>query len=77
MPQCNSGENLVLLASVAAVSLSRELNKDDMILLADFLSTLGSNLALIAAQRDIQEQQVGGLPAPDIHTEGIPSEIAP
>lgn len=53
MSQCSSGENLVFLASAAAVTLSRELSKDDLIRLSDFLSTLASDLALIAVQREL------------------------
>lgn len=72
MSQCSSGENLVLLASVAAVSISQELSKNDLIILSDFLSILGGNLAMIAAQREIQEAGNTAIPKASV----IPPEFA-
>ena len=46
---CLSGCELVTLASTLSCIISKNLNTDDMSILASFLSALGDNLATIAA----------------------------
>ncbi len=46
-----SGEELVLLASTVAISIASNLNTEDIAVLAAFTTTIGDNLALIAAKR--------------------------
>ncbi len=56
-----SGEQLTYLAATFSVAVSNGLSVDEINVLGNFLSTVGSNLSLIAAQRDAREDS-GYLP---------------
>ena len=47
-----SGCELVTLASILSITLSEPLNTDELNILADFVTTLGDNLATIASARE-------------------------
>ena len=48
-----SGYNLVGLASSLAILISNDFDADDLVILATFITTLGDNLALLAATKDL------------------------
>ncbi|WP_416200478.1 MAG: hypothetical protein ACFWUD_04955 [Thermocaproicibacter melissae] len=50
MPCC-PGDDLVLLAALIAISISRDVDTDTLNLLGSFYSSLGQNLSTIAAKR--------------------------
>lgn len=50
-----SGESLALLACLAAIRLTDGVSAEQAGVLAAFFTTLGDNIALIAAQRAVQE----------------------
>lgn len=50
-----SGCNLIGLASSLAIAITENLSLDEITSLAAFTSALGDNLAIIAAQKSIQE----------------------
>lgn len=50
--KCISGGELVGLASAAAIAMSKQFDDDDLNILSNFYSALGSNLGVIAAQRE-------------------------
>lgn len=52
MPQCSSGNDLVVLASTLAIAISEKLDNDEINVLSNFFNALGDNLAIIAAQRE-------------------------
>lgn len=62
MPQCSSGTDTVLLASAAAIAISKEVSPGEMNLLANFFNSLGDNLAILAAGQQTcpQDSQAGG-----------------
>ena len=43
-----SNEELVVLSSTLAISLSKDFCQDDLIILATFFTTLGDNLAILS-----------------------------
>lgn len=43
-----SNEELVILSSTLAISISKEFTQEDLIILATFFTTLGDNLALLS-----------------------------
>ncbi len=45
---CNTQAGLVLLATLVAIQIARELNTDQLQLLSAFFEVLGDNLALLA-----------------------------
>lgn len=47
----NNSNNLIGLSSSLAIILSENLSSDEIVILAAFFSTLGDNLALIAATK--------------------------
>lgn len=52
MPCC-PGDDLVLLAALIAISISRDTDTDTINLLGSFYSSLGQNLSTIAARRQL------------------------
>jgi hypothetical protein len=50
-----TSEELVLIASIIAIKLSENLNNSEINVLGNFLSTIGQNLSLIAAQNEACE----------------------
>lgn len=56
MSQCSSGNDLVLLASSIAIAISQNLSPEEINILSNFFSALGSNLGILAAQRETGEQ---------------------
>ena len=48
-----SGINLVGLSSSLAILISEQLNGEDLAILAAFITTLGDNLALLAANKGL------------------------
>jgi hypothetical protein len=54
------GEELVLLASAIAISISKDLSKSEIALLASLLSTIAGDLFLIAAKRAEEEPEQAG-----------------
>ncbi len=51
MLQCSPGSNLVLLATLIAIAISKDLTADDTNILAGLFNAIGDNLAIIAAQK--------------------------
>jgi|GEM_PF-826511 len=51
MPQCSSGDDLVLLASTTAIAMSKGMSLNDINIFSSFFSALGDNLGIIAAQQ--------------------------
>lgn len=62
-PSCSWPEDdgLVVAAAAASVQLARCLNDDELALLSAFLTILGDNLALIAAQRAARAARQSGI----------------
>jgi hypothetical protein len=46
-----SGSNLIGLSSSLAILISEQLETEDLVILAAFVTSLGDNLALLAATR--------------------------
>lgn len=57
MPPCAPGSDLVLLASSFSIALASELSADDANILAGFFSAVGDNLAILAAKKQLCEEQ--------------------
>lgn len=55
MAPCCPGDDLVLLAALIAMSLSRDLDTDTLNILGCFYSALGQNISTIAAKRQLCE----------------------
>lgn len=55
MPQCSPGSDLVLLAASIAITLSSELSASDTSILSGFFTSIGDNLALISAKKQVCE----------------------
>mgnify|MGYP000934988263 FL=1 len=52
MPQCSSGNNLVVLASSLAIAMSKYLSLNELNILGNFFNALGDNLSMIASQQE-------------------------
>ena len=50
------GEDLVLLAAAIAISISKALSTDDIVLLAALLDAIADNLEIIATKRELLEE---------------------
>ncbi|NLM83534.1 MAG: hypothetical protein GX189_02360 [Clostridiales bacterium] len=50
------GEDLVLLAAAIAISISKDLSTDDIVLLAALLDAIADNLEIIATKRELLEE---------------------
>ncbi|MGI6745577.1 MAG: hypothetical protein BWY46_01715 [Firmicutes bacterium ADurb.Bin300] len=48
---CNSGTDVVLLASSLAILIAGDLNVDDINILGSLFNAIGDNLAIIAAKK--------------------------
>lgn len=57
MPQCPPGSDLVLLAATVAIGLSNDLSADETALLAGLFCAVGDNLGIIAAKKQICEDE--------------------
>lgn len=53
MQNCNSGNDLVLLASMIAILISENVSTEDLAILASLFTSIGDNIALISAKRDL------------------------
>lgn len=51
MQNCNSGNELVLLASIIAIIISENVSAEDLTIISDLFSAIGDNLAIIASKR--------------------------
>lgn len=51
MQNCNSGNELVLLASIIAIIISENVSAEDLTIILDLFSAIGDNLAIIASKR--------------------------
>lgn len=52
MEPCSSGDELVLLAAAAAISISKKLSLDELNILSSFFNALGDNLGILAAKQE-------------------------
>ncbi len=59
MPQCSPGSELVLLAATVAIGISTDLSADDTAILSGVFSSIGDNLAIIAAKKQVCEDSEG------------------
>lgn len=59
MPQCPPGSDLVLLAATVAIGLSNDLSADDTTILSGVFCSIGDNLAIIAAKKQVCEDNDG------------------
>ena len=55
MAQCCPGDDLVLLAALISIAVARGMGTEDLNILANLYSAIGSNLAVIAAKRQVCE----------------------
>ena len=53
---CNSGTDLVLLASSLAILIAGDLNADDINIIGNLFNAIGDNLAIIAAKKQRSNQ---------------------
>lgn len=60
------GEAVTVLGAAAAIWLAQDRSPESLELLSAFFEALGSNLALIAAQRAVQEAQRSLCRGPDV-----------
>ncbi|MDD2267994.1 MAG: hypothetical protein PHY15_00415 [Eubacteriales bacterium] len=51
MQNCNSGNELVLLASIIAIIISENISAEDLSILSSLFCAIGDNLAIIASKR--------------------------
>lgn len=56
MPQCFLGSDYVLLAALIAIILSDDLSADDTNILSGLFNSIGDNLAIIAAKKQLCEK---------------------
>ena len=56
MSQCYPGSELVLLAASLAITLSSELTASETNILAGLFVSIGDNLAIIAAKKELCEE---------------------
>lgn len=56
MLKCPAGSDLVLVAAVIAIMLSSDLNATETNILAGLLTAVGDNLAIIAAKKELCEE---------------------
>ncbi|MDF3005329.1 MAG: hypothetical protein K0S22_1801 [Oscillospiraceae bacterium] len=56
MPQCYPGSDLVLLAASLAITLSAELTASETNILAGLFTSIGDNLAIIAAKKELCQE---------------------
>lgn len=57
MPECSSGDDIVLLASATAIAISKEVSLDEMNILSSFFNAVGDNLGILAAQQEACKQK--------------------
>lgn len=72
MPRCSPGSDLVLLAASISVTLSSELTASETSILSGLFTSIGDNLALISAKKqvceDAKQAQDKNSPAPSQQT---------